>query len=139
MRPFLGYSTERERLIVRDRATGTLVTITPDAAQLPNLVLSEATSVIVYSRVEKSAGLVNLPCVSPTLEAGANMVSFGCPPEGYTAFQWLNSLGTETAASIQRFDSRSGRFESAAFGPAGSPAGTDFSIVAGEGYVIFAR
>ena len=57
---------------------------------------------------------------------------------GITAYSLLAELGgADTVASLSGFDPASGRFRTAAYTADGEPAGGDFPIVNGSGYLIF--
>lgn len=62
-----------------------------------------------------------------------------CTADGYTAFKLLSDLGSKNVASIQRYSSKKGAFETAGFGLDGELAGVDFSIIPGEGYFLFMK
>jgi hypothetical protein len=51
----------------------------------------------------------------------------------------LNDLGSTNLASIQRYSTGKGLFETAGFDQSSNPAGVDFSIAVGEGYFIYMK
>lgn len=74
---------------------------------------------------------------SKDLVAGTNLIGFRQVPEGYSAFQLLQDIGTPAdIADIQRFNSMTGRYETAVYGLLGTASGTDFPIRRGEGYIV---
>ncbi len=75
-------------------------------------------------------------CESVDLVAGVNILGIQCVPTGYSAFQLLADLGTDSdVAGVQRFNTETGRFEGA-FYALGLPAGSDFPIRVGEAYLV---
>ena len=75
-------------------------------------------------------------CAAQDLGVGLNLVGFACAGESYGAFDLLNALGMASASSVQRYDTEAGRFETALFDSTGDPAGVNFPIVPGEGYLL---
>jgi uncharacterized protein YkwD len=73
------------------------------------------------------------------LTTGINLVGHPAAPYDLTAFELLEELGDDVVTSIQRFNTATGAFETAAFGPEGQLVGVDFPIVPGEGYFIFMK
>lgn len=74
------------------------------------------------------------------MKAGFNLVSAPYLSGEMSAFQLLGKLGGETAvSSIQRFEPATGRFETAGYdgGTGGVPAGVNFPVSMGEGYIIY--
>jgi hypothetical protein len=69
----------------------------------------------------------------------ALLMGFGCPSEGYSAFQLLTDLGSANISSIQRYSPKKGAFETASYRSDGEIVGVNFPIVLGEGYFIFMR
>ena len=59
--------------------------------------------------------------------------------DSLTSFDLLNDLGSNVVTSIQRFNTETGAFETATFGPNGQPVGVNFPMVPGEGYFVFAK
>lgn len=74
-------------------------------------------------------------CPTLALVPGLNIAGFRCVPAAYSAFDLLLSLGEPSVASVQRYDTATGRFEAAVFS-GGTPAGTDFPIRLGEAYLL---
>jgi hypothetical protein len=107
---------------------------TPDGEDFP---ISPGEGLIVYATREKTLNFASAFC--PTtwdLHAGANLVGTPCGPASLTAFDLLETIGDEAVvSSIQRFNSLAGRFETVAYSN-GEPAGVDFPIVGGKGYVV---
>jgi len=67
---------------------------------------------------------------------GLNLVSFPCPPSGYTASDLMTDLGGPGAvASIQRFDPETATFQTLASDGLGA-AGRSFPIRRGEAYLV---
>ncbi|MCP3870548.1 MAG: hypothetical protein GY703_21135 [Gammaproteobacteria bacterium] len=78
-------------------------------------------------------------CPSIDLQQGSNLIGVLCEPQHATAYQWIQSMGGETAVSaIQSFNPVTGRFEFAAFLD-DQLTGTDFPIRIGEGYLLHMR
>lgn len=74
------------------------------------------------------------------LSTGLNL--FGYPvgvPAGYTSYDMIADLGTENEIEkIQRYNSTTGEFETT-FYESGVAGGTEFDIVSGEGYYVYAK
>jgi hypothetical protein len=66
-------------------------------------------------------------------------VAFGCPVEGYSAFQVLTELGSTNASSIQRYNPDTGAFDTVAFDLDNQFVGVDFPIVPSEGYFVYMK
>lgn len=80
------------------------------------------------------SGPVN--CLAIDLDAGMNVIGFRCVPPNYSAFKMILDLGNANrVATIQRFNSNTGRYETATYKD-GQPAGNDFNIVLGEAYLV---
>jgi hypothetical protein len=137
--PVLGDSTEIEMVMAYDAQAGTFVTLVPGDPSNESFLLKGGEGLIIYAKVEKSLDFSTLACTPPTLKAGFNLVGIACPPEGYTAFMFLDDLGIDNASSIQRYSDEKGAFETAGFGPDGRPVGVDFPIVPEEGYFLFMK
>jgi len=73
------------------------------------------------------------------LTTGLNLVGQPAAPDDLTAFKLLEKLGDDVVTSIQRFNTATGAFETAGFGPDGQVVGVDFPIVHSEGYFIFMK
>jgi hypothetical protein len=73
------------------------------------------------------------------LTTGLNLVGHPAAPDDLTAFKWLEELSDDMVTSIQCFNTATGAFKTAAFGPDGQLVGVDFPLVPGEGYFIFMK
>lgn len=74
------------------------------------------------------------------LSAGLNLRGHPQPPVGHSCHRWLMDLGAGAVSAIRRLNRSDGRFEGCAFvdiDGVPSPAGRDFPIVPGEGYMLF--
>lgn len=145
----LGDSTEIDKILVYDTAAGIYRTTYYDAGNPAgdNVAIGHGDGIIIYSMVDKSVSFnptvrphnSYVECVDVDLNAGLNVVTFPCVPAGYTAFQLLQAIGNDTVvSSIQRYNEGKGQFESAVYHD-GQPAGVDFTVVAGEGYLIYMK
>lgn len=145
----LGDDTEIDRILVYDRASGSYRT-TYYSASAPagdNAAIGHGDGIIIYSLVGKSVSFnpavrphnSYVDCVAVDLNAGLNVMTFPCVPAGLTAFQLLQAIGDDTlVSSIQRYDDGDGRFETVIYHN-GQPAGVDFPVMAGEGYLIYMK
>ena len=91
---------------------------------------------IVYSLVQKAVTFTGVPdCPDISVSAGLNLIGVPCPPATFSAFELLQSLGSEfEVASVQRFNSDTQTFEITEYS-GGAPSGIDFSVVNGETYL----
>ena len=145
----LGDETEIEKILVYDRAAGSYSTTYYDGAVPAGdyVDIGYGDGIIVYSKGDKTVSFnpTELPhnsyveCVAVDLNAGLNVVTFPCVPAGLTSFQLIADLGGEaTVSSIQRYNEGKGQFETTVY-HTGQPAGVDFPVVAGEGYLIYMK
>jgi hypothetical protein len=75
-------------------------------------------------------------CDDLVLSAGYHLVTLPCATPGFSSYDLFNQLGGDQAvASIQRLNKTTGQFESTGSSRTG-PAGPDFPIRGGEGYII---
>lgn len=80
-----------------------------------------------------------LQCTGVNLVQGKNLIGFSCLPAYFNAYDVLEYLGgSSTVSSIQRFNIKTGLFETATF-LAGSPVGVNFSISATEAYLVYSK
>lgn len=105
-------------------------------AALPIVVTSGRES----GGVDFFTNTVNLPGVSRVLTPGINYFAYPVAvPEALTAFDLLTTLGSaDEINAIDRFNKKSKLYERAAY-VNGRPAGINFSIVRGEGYLIHSK
>ncbi len=145
----LGDDTEIEKILVYDKAAGSYRTTYYDASALAgdNAAIGHGDGIIIYSRVNKSVSFnpavrprnSYVECVAVDLNAGLNVITFPCVPAGLTSFQILQAIGDDTmVSSIQRYNEGEGQFETTVYHN-GQPAGVDFTVVAGEGYLIYMK
>jgi alpha-tubulin suppressor-like RCC1 family protein len=133
----LGQTSGIDEVIIYDRLQGRFVTVTSDTAEGFALTGSEA--VVAYASEDRAVGFASVHCAAVDLLAGLNLGGFGCPPQGYSAYQLLQALGSERAASVRRYSRHTGAFETAAIAPTGESVGVNFAITPGEGYLIHMR
>lgn len=74
--------------------------------------------------------------IETDLAAGLNIVGFHQPAGDFSAHKLLASIGdAAVVSSVARYNTTTGRYETASQGRGGI-TGTDFAIVAGEGYLL---
>ena len=73
----------------------------------------------------------NVECDTIALTAGINIVGFSCFDSGFTAFNVLETLGSGNVSSIQKYDTATGLFITAAFNNSGELVGKDFPLEKG--------
>lgn len=137
--PVFGDSSEIEKVIVYDGTNRSYVTLVPGDSSNPSFELQGGEGLIVYASVQKQIGFTTLHCSRLHLQSGFNLIGIACPPENYSAFELLTDIGRENISSIQRYNTSTGKFETAVFDDAAQPMGTDYPIVPGEGYFIFMK
>lgn len=126
-----------ERVIALDPDTGRLRELLSSAKNNPAFSLVGGEGLIVYATESVDERRTSLGCPSLDLRAGINLVGSLCTPEGTVASDLLDAIGGETmASSIIRFDTGTGRFESAVYDE-GNLVGTDFFIDNGSGYIVY--
>ena len=101
------------------------------------MAMTAAATASQWGLIDAYINFTSALCAAHGLKQGTNLVGFACPPDGYTAFQLLNSLGSENVVSIQRYSSERGAFESAGFNESSQTVGIDFPITPGVGYFVF--
>jgi hypothetical protein len=111
----------------------------PEDPNNPEYILSAGEGLIVYALTEKDVVFNSVYCSEQDLYQGFNLIGFACPPDEYTVFQLLNDLGSENITTIQRYNAETGIFETAGFGENNQTVGIDFSIVPGEGYLVYMK
>jgi Right handed beta helix region/Bacterial TSP3 repeat len=136
--PTIGGSSEVEKVMAYDRQIGGFVTLIPAVPTNPGFTLQGGEGLIIYAKQAKTIQFSSIACAAVDLQIGFNFVGFACPPMGYSAYDLLNAVGPDALASIQRYNTRTGRFESTAFDAENENqiSGVDFPIVAGEGYFV---
>lgn len=145
----LGDDSEIEKIMVYDKASGSYKTTWYEAASPAgdDVAVGYGDGIIVYSKADKTAsfnpsvhpGNSYIECVTVDLNAGLNVVTFPCVPAGISGYQLLQAIGDDTiVSSLQRYNKGSGLFETA-FYHNGQPAGVDFPLAAGEGYLLYMK
>jgi hypothetical protein len=108
-----------------------------------NMVLlpgSGLDGMIVYAWQDHSTTFTSMYCRAWAAQPGVSLTGSGCVEPGTTAFSVLQDIGSELGqTSIQRFNTGSGRFETANRPPDSDPMGIDFPIVPGEGYFLYIK
>lgn len=137
--PVFGDATEIREVLVYDVLGKNFLSFFHESTTNPDYMLNGTEGLIVYSDVEKTVTFETVLCSSIDLLPGFNSVGFACPPEGYSAFELLEALGSDNASSIQRYNTETGTLVSASFKEDGQVAGIDFTIVPGEGYFVFMK
>jgi hypothetical protein len=135
----IGDISEIEKVMAYDAANGKYITLIPEEPSNPSVILQGREGLIVYAKQDKEVSFTSLLCSSLDLNQGFNLIGIACPPDNYTAFQFLNALGSTNVTSIQRYSTEKGMFETAGFDQSSNASGIDFSIVAGEGYFIYMK
>ena len=80
-----------------------------------------------------------LQCNGVNLVQGKNLIGLSCLPSNFGAYDLLEYLGGSSAvSSIQRFNTKTGLFETATFF-SGSAVGVDFSITNIESYLVYSK
>lgn len=138
----MGTTTEVESLQRFNTATQRFETCDRAGGQGFPVVASEG--YMVQMLTDKALRLVsNATCRSVALNAGLNLIGLPSPPADLTCFGLLSALGEQTVASIQRFNTTTGRYEHCVYANLGSssarPVGNDFPVVSGEGYMVYAK
>lgn len=137
--PVLGDIAKIEKVMAYDQSIGRYISLIPDSAVNPGFTLMGTEGIVVYAKIDKKIGFASAVCPDADLSAGINLIGFGCPSSGYSAFDLLNTLGKSNIISIQKFSTENGMFQSAGFNELGNVVGIDFLIVAGEGYLIYMK
>ena len=89
---------------------------------------------------ERSLPVLDSPvCAEVSLHRGFNLVGHAAPPNDLTCFGMLDAWDA-AIVSMQRFDPRSGAFETCVVATdehgVTTPSGVDFQIISGEGYRV---
>ncbi len=94
---------------------------------------------VTTENIDLVTNVSSVPGVTRVLEPGINYFAFPVDvPTGFTAFELLAVLGDDTeVTSIDRLNPESQLYERASY-LNGAPAGIDFSISIGEGYLVHA-
>jgi hypothetical protein len=95
---------------------------------------------VVHMLEERIAGFAGGPdCPVLELTPGLNLIGVPCRPPGYTAFKLLEDLGSAVEVDrVVRWDADAAAYRTARY-ENGVPAGDDFPIARGEGYMAIMR
>jgi Bacterial Ig domain/Bacterial TSP3 repeat len=137
--PTLGDSTEIDKVMVYDPAAARYTAFIPESGSNPVVSLQPGAGMIVYAIADKSVTFTSRLCTAFDLQAGRHLMGFACVPDGLTAFELLQTLGSQDAISIQRYDLTTGKFQTAGFTETGQLYGENFAIIPGEGYYLYMR
>jgi hypothetical protein len=137
--PILGWATQIKEVHVLDKAIDTFMVLDLADPECPSFSLQGGEGLIVYALEKKTITFLSLRCSPLTLEPGFNLVGISCPQQGYGAYDLLQEHGADMVTSVQRYNSVTGAFETAGFDENGQIVGIDFPIIAGEGYIVYAR
>ena len=122
--------------MVYDSETGTYLTFVPGNPDNPDHLIKSGDGLMVHALEGRTVNLGPEECTSVNLETGFNLKGFCCPGTGYSAFELLNGIGSAAITSTQRFNTDTGRFETAAYNADGDLYGIDFKIVPGKGFFV---
>ena len=134
--PYLGDSGDVERVAGYDNRRGRFITLVPGQTAGEDMAVEGGEGVIIYASRSTLLTFDSIYCQALDLGSGLNLVGFACPPASSSAFVLLNALGSQNVAAVQRFRWEKGAWESAVFGPGDAPAGIDFPLIRGEGYLL---
>ncbi len=137
--PVFGNGTEIAKVMAYDAQAGKYFTLLPGDPGNPGVPLYGGEGLLVYAEQNKQVVYTSLLCPNVDLDQGLNLVGVACPPQGYTAFDLLNALGSGNVASIQRYSTAKGMFETAGFDQDNNLSGVNFSILPGEGYFVYMK
>ena len=132
----LGDSQSVAEIMVYDKLTDVFVTMIPGDAGNPDYNLESGDALVVIALQDQEIFFESRVCEPFDLQVGMNLVGMTCAPYGYTARQFLESLGADKVISIQRYNSDEGKFETVGFTEGGVIQGADFSLVPGVGYFV---
>ena len=100
-----------------------------------NFSMTAGDGLIVYASRDIAIDLLQDVCPELSLMSGTNWIGTPCQPVHQTAFSMLQAIGSDNAVSIQRFNTDTGSFETAAY-KNGLIVGNNFPIEGGNGYLI---
>ena len=104
-----------------------------------NFPLTPGEALIIYAKRNMIIAIPGDGCPAFSLTTGINWVATLCEPVYANAFDLLQAIGDEAiVSSIQRFNPDTGMFETAGYYN-NQPAGVNFPIRAGEGYIIYMK
>lgn len=137
--PLLGTIDDIEKVMIYDHSSREFISFYPQSSGNPSYILRGGEALIVYAKQEFHLPFTSALCNRLNLNQGLNFIGFACPPEGYSAFDLLNALGSDNVVSIQRYSYESGSFETASFDNGDLMLGVNFAIIPGEGYLIYMK
>jgi hypothetical protein len=132
----LGDSLAIEKIMVFDKLNDVFVAMIPDDPDNPDYNLESGDALVVYALQDQEIFFESRLCEPFDLQVGQNLVGMTCAPYGYTARQFLETLGADKVVSIQRYNVDDGKFETVGFTEDAVIQGADFNIIPGEGYFV---
>jgi len=134
----LGTSTEVQRIMHFNPAVQHFESCDWQGGQ--DFSINSGEGYLVWMTTAKTVTVRGKPtCPALTLTPGINLIGHAQPPADFRCFDFLNDLGTGKVTAIQRFNTITGAFETCIFADNGNgpqPAGVDFPIAQGVGYIV---
>ena len=131
-----GDSQQIERILAFDTFDEAYIVFTPDSGDNPDHYLKSGEALIVYALEEVQIPYDTSNTDPIDLQTGLNLTGATGAPVGYSAHDFLEDLGADYIASIQRYNVTQGKFETAGINESGVVYGPDFILMPGEGYFV---
>jgi hypothetical protein len=106
----------------------------------PDFEIRAGEAYLVHMAEEATVGAAPGECPTLDLVPGVNGIGIPTPAADLSCFDLLEVLGLSVVAAVERLDTRTGSFEDCSLDLDGAtPAGRDFAILPGEGYLVHLR